>query len=285
MADIKKDRRMALLKRVGLFSIDTKGSIICRAISAEDLILSYRLVHDIFVEKKYILPQKSGIRLRITEALPSTATFVAENIKEIVGVQSIAVDSNKIGLPSDNIFHNEIDILRVGGKLLCEATNQAIAIDYRNTAVSTELMRCMFAHALSIGCDELITTISPGHVKFFELLGFKQISSIKSYSTELYDPVVVVRVNIHELIERTLQIQEEQDNGSLFVRCRCLENNPYRHKVNGWTMEASKTFKDIDSLHRLFVDSSFLKNCPKKELEIICEVWGKEIFNKVNKGV
>jgi len=277
----REGRRMALLRRAGLFGTDTKGAVVRRAILAEELAAAYRLVHDAFVEKGYITPQPSGLRLRVTEALPQTATFIAVAGGEVVGVQGIAVDTDGIGLPSDGVFRQEIDALRIGGRRVCEATNQAVAVDYRKTAVPTELMRCMFAHALSIGCDELITTVSPGHARFFELLGFKQISPVRSYSTELDDPVVVMSVNVYDLVERTARTQEEQDDAAIFVRCRCLEDNPYRLQVNDWATEAAKTFADPVALRRLFVDQgNLLSNCSPEELAAICRLWGTEVFEQ-----
>ena len=278
----RESRRMALLRRAGLFGTDTKGAVIRRAISVEDLAAAYRLVHDAFVERGYIPPQPTGLRLRVTEALPQTATFIAEVGPEVVGVQSIAVDSDEFGLPSDGAFRNEIDSLRIGGRRVCEATNQAIGVDYRKTAVPTELMRCMFAHALAIGCDELITTVSPGHARFFGLLGFEQISPVRSYSTEYDDPVVVMRVNVYDLVERAARAQEDQDDGALFVRSRCLEDNPYRGQVNDWAAGAAKTFADPAALHSLFVDQgNLLGSCSAEELAAICRLWGHEVFDQV----
>ena len=263
----RESRRMALLRRAGLFGTDTKGAVIRRAVSAEDLAAAYRLVHDAFVEKGYIEPQPTGLRLRLTEALPQTATFIAEADGKVVGVQSIAVDS---------------DSIRIGGRRVCEATNQAVAADYRSTAVPTELMRCMFAHALAIGCDELITTVSPGHARFFGLLGFKQISPVRSYSAELDDPVVVMSVNIYELVERASRAQEDEDDGAMFVRSRCLEDNPYWRRVGDWAAEAARTFADPVALHQLFVaQSDLLKNCSADEFAAIRRHWTPEIFERV----
>jgi hypothetical protein len=276
-------RRMALLRRAGLFGTDTKGAVIRRAVSVEELTAAYRLVHDVFVEKGYISPQPTGLRLRVTEALPQTATFIAEGDQGVVGVQSIAVDADELGLPSDGAFRQEIDSLRIDGRRVCEATNQAIAVDYRKTAVPTELMRCMFAHALLIGCDELITTISPGHARFFELLGFQQISPVRSYSRQIDDPVVVMRVNVGDLIERATQAQEGQDEATLYIRSRCLEDNPYRWKVNDWETEAAKTFADPETLRRLFVaQGNFLGNCSAEEMAAIRRQWGPAVFQQVS---
>jgi hypothetical protein len=278
-AQERESRRMALLKRAGLFGADTKGAVVRRAVSDEDLAAAYALVHDAFVEKGYITPQETGLRLRTTEADPQTATFVAEESGRVIGVQGLAVDSDELGLPSDGAFREEIDALRIGGRRVCEATNQAVSVEYRKTAVPTELMRCMFAHALLIGCDELITTVSPGHARFFELLGFQQISPIRSYSKEIDDPVVVMRVNVGDLIERASKAHESQDEGTLYIRTRCLEDNPYRQQVAAWAEAAAKTFADPAALQRLFVTQGhLLETCSAEELAAIQNLWGAEVF-------
>ena len=282
-AQERESRRLALLKRAGLFGTDTKGAVIRQAVSDEDLAAAYTLVHDAFVEKGYIAPQPKGLRLRVTEALPHTATFIAEDSQgAVVGVQSTAVDSGEFGLPSDGAFREEIDRLRAGGRKVCEATNQAVAVEYRKTAVPTELMRCMFAHAMFVGCDELITTVSPGHARFFELLGFEQISPVRSYSDKRDDPVVVVRVDVRSRVAQTVGAPAQigvvtADLGSLF-----LVNNPYSPKVVEWADEAAKMFGDPAALRRLFVTrGNLLDNCSEKELAAIRQLWGVEVFDHV----
>ena len=289
-AATKHSKRMALLRRMGLFGSDTKGAVIRRAVTIRELEAAYRLVHDAFVEREYIRPTSSGLRVRPFEALPETATFIATVGDEVVGVQSIAVNNPEMGLPSDGVFRDEIDVLRIGesaiasgsGHLVCEATNQAIAPAYRKSAVATELMRCMFAHALAVGCDELITTVSPGHARFYELLGFEQVSPVRSYSATVDDPVVVMRVNVAELIGRAAAANDDSEEATIFIKCRCLASNPYREKVRQWEAEAAEVFEDAEALRTLFVEKSgLLLECSDEEREAIRRCWGDALFGAV----
>ncbi|MCD4699863.1 MAG: hypothetical protein K8R91_04750, partial [Phycisphaerae bacterium] len=88
----RESRRMALLKRTGLFGTDTTGADITRASSLEDLRDAYSLVHDVFIEQGYINHLPGGMRIRPFEALSKTATFVAKVEGRVVGVQSLVVD-------------------------------------------------------------------------------------------------------------------------------------------------------------------------------------------------
>jgi len=283
-------RRMALLRHFGFFGNDTRGAVIKRAVSADELAAAYRLVHDVFVERGRIGPHPTGMRVGLFEALPETATFIAVDAGEVVGVQSITMNNGDLGLPSDQAFQDEIDVLRIGesaiasgcGHIVWEATNQAIAPAYRKSAVATELMRCVFAHAMAIGCDELITAVSPGHARFYELLGFEKTSPVRSNSAEVDDPVVVMRVNVAGLIARAVDANDDSDEATIFVKCRCVASNPYREKVRQWEAEAQAVFADPQGLRRLFVEASgLLSQCSEEEREAICRSWGADVFASV----
>jgi len=277
-----ESRRLAMLKRAGLFGADTNGVTIVRAVSSEDLRKAYRLVHDIFVEEGYILPRSCGMRLRVYEALPETATFVAKTGREVVGVQSLVVDSEDLGLPSDESFHREIAALRGPGRRLCEATNQSIAPAFRRSAVPTELMRCYLAHAVGAGCNELITTVSPGHARFYSLLGFEPISPVRSYSQELEDPVVVVRMNMDTIAGRATAADQQQVGDDVFLKSYYLDDNPYQARIEAWAAEAAAAFCDASFLREMFVrDSDLLGQCGPEELNAIYWRWGPELFEDV----
>jgi hypothetical protein len=277
-----ESRRLAMLKRAGLFGADTNGAVIVRAISSADLQKAYKVVHDVFVEEGYILPRTCGMRVRVYEALPETATFVAKVGDAVVGVQSLVVDWQDLGLPSDESFGQEIRALRGPGRRLCEATGQSIAQAFRKSAVPTELMRCCYAHATATGCNELITTVSPGHVRFYSLLGFEQISPVRSYSAEVEDPVVVVRMNLDTIAARAAVAEEQQVGDDVFLKSYYLDDNPYQQRVKAWVADAAAAFRDPALVRELFVEgSSILAECGPSELRVIRQRWGPELFDQV----
>jgi hypothetical protein len=273
------DRRMLLLKRAGLFSSDTKGARITRATGPEDLAAAYRLVHDVFLERGYIEPDQKGIRLRVFEALPETATFVAKAAAEVVGVTSVVVDSPDLGLPSDKAFKVEIDALRSAGRKICEGTNWLVAESHRRTAVMSELMRCSFAHAMMQGCADFIGAVSPGHAGFYGLLGFEQLGGVRSYSSQIDDPVVVVRLDLTGLADRFRNIDQSSNEAECFLKRYYLDENPYGRHVVTWQILSDRFFADPISLRELFVAGSSLPSrCDQKELRAIESRWGQAIF-------
>ena len=275
MGDQRSQRRIAMLQRSGLFGQETCGASIERACSFADLERAYRLVHDVYVEAGFIRPQLSGLRVRMFEASPEEATFVAKIDGRVVGVVSVAVDSPALGLPSDVSFKAELDTLRAGGSKLSEMTNQVISEKYRKSGLATELMRCAAAHVIQGNYDEAIATISPSHSAFYRVLGFREIGSARSYSTAVYDPVVALSVDIGQY----RRAPDELDEASRFIHHFLAGGNPFMKRVAKWNRQAGAQFRDADLLRRLFItETGFITHCSNAELQFLERAWGRRLF-------
>ena len=275
----KRSRRMALLQRAGLFTELPDGVTITRATTLDDLRDAYHLVHDIFVEEGYIRPFPGGLRMRSFEALPQTATFVAKAGGAVVAVQSLIPDAEYVGMPSDRAFREEIDTLRSDGRQICEAANEAVTPDYRKTSIPTALMRCCFAHAMSVGCTDVVTAVSPGHAKFYGLMGFETISSVRSFSEMLKDPVVVVRFNFDTVRDHVAAADDQDAKDEAILVDYYLNKNPFTEQIASWSEQAEQFFQDDESLRSLFDDlSKLLSRCNLNELRAIGQTWGEEVF-------
>ncbi len=267
-----------MLRRTGLFGENLKGCTIGRACTAEDLRKAYELVHEGFLRRGYIRPDPAGMRVRIFETTPETATFVAKVDERVVGVLSVVPDSPELGLPSDCAYRAELDELRDCGRRVCEVTNQVVADDYRKSAVTTELFKCVAAVSLTEGFDETVVTVSPGHCGFYELLGFRPIGPQRSYSEAFYDPVTAFSLNVDPF--RTPL--DGLSAAAQFVRHYLAEGNHFVSQVRHWADEARREFLNPDLLRELFVsDENLLARFAPTELGVLCERWGKEIFSAV----
>lgn len=269
------DRKLGLLRRTGLFGDDLKGCSIQRACTADDLRQAYRLVHDVFLGRGFIKPDPARMRVRIYETTPETATFIAKVEDRVVAVLSVVEDSPDLGLPSDCVFKSELDALRQAGRRLCEVTNQAVADDYRKSAVPTELMRCAIAVSLTEGFHEAIATVSPSHNGFYDLLGFRQIGSQRSYSKTIDDPVIALSMDI----DQYRQPQCGLSAAAQFIRQFLTDGNRFLSRVSEWANEARDSFLNPDLLRQLFVlDRNFLAKFAPSELGILHQRWGHETF-------
>jgi ribosomal protein S18 acetylase RimI-like enzyme len=232
-------------------------------------------VHDVFLGRGFIKPDPARMRVRIYETTPETATFIAKVQDRVVAVLSVVEDTPDLGLPSDCVFKPELDALRRAGKRLCEVTNQAVADDFRKSAVPTELMRCAIAVSLTGGFHEAIATVSPSHNGFYDLLGFRQIGSERSYSKTIDDPVIALSMDIDQY--RTPQLS--LSGAAQFIRQFLTDGNRFLSRVTEWANEARESFLNPDLLRQLFVlDRNFLAKFAPAELGILHDRWGHETF-------
>lgn len=271
-------RKLAFLQRSGLFGGDTKGAVIERALTLEDLRHAYQLVHHVYLGTGFLNPEPAGLRLRIYETTSETATFVAKKDGEVVGVLSVVGDSTDLGLPSNSAFKAELDALRATGARLCEVTNQAVAEEYRKSGVATELMRCAIAHMMKGGYHFAVASVSPSHSGFYDLMGFRRFGSQRSYSQKLHDPVVALCLNIDRYRQPPVGLSEAEK----FLHHLATEVNPFLAQVEGWSRKAVRNFLNPELLEQLFVaDRNFLGECTPAELMILQRRWGQELFGAV----
>ena len=272
------DRKLWLLKRSGLFGNDAKGATFGRACTLEDFRSAYRLVHDVYLGTEIIKKEPDGVRLRIFETSPDMATFVAKSNGRIVGVLSVVIDSKELGLPSDASFKGELDGMRAAGVRLAEITNQSVAEEFRKSAVPTELMRCVVAHLSEKKIDKAVATVSPSHNAFYELLGFWQIGSERTYSDKLHDPVVALAADVAPFRNPPKGMNETEEFVNKFLGCE----NPYCKRVEQWEAEARRLFLNAKLLRQLFVqERNFIGECTDEELDVVLSRWGHDLFSAV----
>ena len=275
-------RRVAFFRRMGLFDNKADGFVVERAIGLEDYWQAYSLVHDCYVQRGYIEPCRDGARIRLFEAIPEMATFVAKVDDSVVAVTSVLMDSPELGLPSDKAFGPEIDKLRRAGRRVCEITNLAVHPDHRCRNVFSELTRCCLAHAMAIGYDDMFIAISPEHARFFkEVLLFEPWGDKRDYSDTVEDVVVGMKLDLRTVKARTMETdvilgQEAFLQDFYFVR------NKFHECVRRWAVRAVGTFKDIELLRELFVTRTDLfSRLSFKEAAAIQSRWGEDTFRKV----
>ena len=272
------DRRLALLKRSGLFGEYTHGAKISRACTLGDLRQAYRLVYASFVRSGYIKPNSHEIRIRAFEATAETATFVAKAGDDVVAALSLVIDSDDLGLPADISFRPELDSMRARGVKLSETSNQAVSPILRKTAVTTNLMRCSLAQAMFEDRDLVIIAVSPSHKSFYELLGFTCRTNVRSYSDEVDDPVVMMSLDVEPFRHKRIASSPTR----AFIREFLSFTNPFHARIQEWKQSAVQCFHDADLLRTLFVrESGLLARCTHAERQALRHRWGEGLFQEV----
>ena len=273
-------RKVGLLKKSGMFDTQDTGITIERATSAQELKEAYSLVHDVYEEQGYILEQHGRVRVRAFEASPDTATFVARKDGKVIAVSSLVIDSPDLGLPSDHVFGDAIDLLRDPSQQVCEVTNLVVHPDYRNSPLFVQITRVCFTHALVNGCANMFIAISPGHAKFFrEIFRFDDWGGQRSYSDEVEDIVEGMRLNVANCQDLFTSFDRMVGQEHAFLCSFYLDSNPFIDQIEGWTTAAEKPFRNPLVLRDLFIlTSRLLLDCPDEELDAIESRWGSDVF-------
>ncbi|MBN1799388.1 MAG: hypothetical protein JW822_12475 [Spirochaetales bacterium] len=260
----------SILRRSGLYNLNPKDIKLTRAFSIKDLYNAYTLVHEQYTAKRYLQPSIIGIRIRDFELSNKIATFIAKKQYKIIGVCSLIIDSPEKGLPCDKIYAKELNEIRRNSTLLCEATNEVLHKNFRRSTVLTELLRCVFAHALYNGCDKMLIEVSNSHKRFYELNYFNRIGPIRNYSDDLYDPVILMYSDLHKLVKTFLFTDEDSDPLDTFLSKFYYTHNPYINYVQKWDfykgIQKKNMIKLIKILQQKYKNKKYCKNIMKKKL-------------------
>jgi hypothetical protein len=107
---------------------------------------------------------------------PHLFTFVAYDEGKLVGTVGIRLDSEQ-GLGADDLYRDEIDVLRANGCKLCEFTRLAVDVTAVSKSVLAGLFHTAYLYAGAVhGCTFMVIEVNPRHVPFYRrALGFEPL--------------------------------------------------------------------------------------------------------------
>ena len=183
-------------------TVDSQRQIVTRPVrDVLELKKVLQLVHDSYVRSGYMKPNPAQIRLGVHYALPSTRTFVALEEEEIVATVSLFADS-PLGLPLDSLYSDWVGGLRSQRRKVGEVGMLAYhcaGLARRSTALLL-MMKLVFHDARQENINDLLITVNPRHVRFYErLLCFEVFGPQMHYSAVANAPAVLMRLKILEL--------------------------------------------------------------------------------------
>ncbi len=170
------------------------------------------------------------------DATPHTLTLLAVDREtgEDAATMSIVLDAE--GLPSQEIYSDEIDSLRRDGRLCVEVTRLAIAGKYRNsrelfirmTNIISIFSRCVW-HA-----TDWVIEVNPRHAKFYKRFYlFEQIGDEKECDRVEGAPAVLMRMDL-ELQARVIEEVAGRDDtrSSRYSRTLYRRYKPYAKEAD-----------------------------------------------------
>jgi len=99
---------------------------------------------------------------------PHLSTFVAFDEGQIVGTVGVRLDSTN-GLSADDLYRQEIDVLRAEGSRMCEFTRLAVDSTAASKPVLAGLFHTAYLYASVIhGYTHAVIEVNPRHVAYYE---------------------------------------------------------------------------------------------------------------------
>lgn len=161
--------------------------------SREELENAFHLVYQEYLKQGYINEDPSQMRFLLHNALPETTTFVAL-IDGIVTATATVIADSPLELPMDELYHRELQELRMGGKKLCEVSMLANSSELFNDKVPMMLnakkmflVFFLFKHIFdyvrrNLCCDYICIMVNPKHANAYDSLLFQDLGGLKCYA-------------------------------------------------------------------------------------------------------
>jgi GNAT superfamily N-acetyltransferase len=162
----------------------------------EELKQALKVLHDSYVEKRYMIKAKNGLRENEFTYLDTTKTIVVKHLEKVIGTISLIYDS-KVGIPSDKILKDEIDKLRELGNIV-EVSSLAIDKEYRKLKLTDKIIEHLFANYLNRDINFVIITINPKALEFYKQIGFIEIGNTEDYDFVHGTPGIVMYLEVNK---------------------------------------------------------------------------------------
>lgn len=229
----------------------------------EELTTAYRLLHDSYVDAKFMDPHPSGMRVLPQHMLPQTTTIVAKWDGEVVATISVIRD-NPLGLPMDKIF--DLSSRRRGGKRLAECSSLAVDPRFRgrSSIALFPLLRFAYQYARrSFGVHEFVLAVNPSTVdmQLAFMCSEKLEESAKAYDFVKGAPAVGFFLDFDEVERHWHQVFAHRPAHSNFHRYWTeIPSDPRNCLPQSQLSSAADPILTPELLKNFFLEKAQLKN-------------------------
>lgn len=198
-----------------LMDVETEppaGLEIKLADTQDEILESYRILHDAYVEQGYITASANGKRIIKHFCLPTTSTIVAKINGQVVGTLSIIQRTN-LGLPFENIYQIPEEYKK---SRIAEVSSLAIDSKFRLKGGAIFLPMCKFFYeyvANFLLIDRVYISVIPGASKYYEsILLFDRLTSKPIKYTTVDASVVVLTADLAGLKKRFISVYAKKSD-------------------------------------------------------------------------
>jgi len=188
-----------------------EGITIRPAAGREELGHAYRRVYWSFRRRGYLEESPSEMHLSIFNAFPTTVTFVSV-LRGIIIASATLAEDTRVGLPMDELYHEQLQELRDAGRKLAEAGMLADRRQHvtRTLPMLLWLMKRLFDYATLVAkASDICIVVSQDQQDFYERhLLFKPFGPVLTYPAEQGDAVLPMRLDL-DRVRRECEGNEE----------------------------------------------------------------------------
>lgn len=133
---------------------------------------------------------------------PNLITLTADTGGKTVGTMTLCLDSDEAGLPADETFRQELDMLRAQSRRLCEPSRLAIDRDTPKRVFAALMhISYIYAHKMHHFTDYVIE-VNPRHATFYKrMLGFQDFGA-QRICARVDAPAVLLRLECSFMAEQ-----------------------------------------------------------------------------------
>jgi hypothetical protein len=168
-----------------------------------DRLKCWRLVYEQYLAHGYTQEKEIPYRYSAHDALPNAATFLIQKDGHPAGTVTVYPDSS-LGLPADEVYRDELDALRRGGRRLTEVGRLTIARGFVHDHTIMPMMcdlLMLFARNVRRATD-LVITVNPTHAMYYEKkMLFERVGQPKDMGSVCGAAAVLLKLDL-ELKER-----------------------------------------------------------------------------------
>lgn len=187
----------------------------------EELEAAFALVYREYRKRGYVEGAKSGLRVILHNALPRTACFVGIDDSGRVAATATIVPDSPLGLPMDDCYRAEMDILRAKGKP-CEVV--MLASDFGSARGPRprpivppifSFFKVLLDYAMIVlAADYLCAAVNPRHAAAFRYILFQPLGGRRSYRSVNDAPAVAEFLDLRTLMSRLRESGHEIQNAA-----------------------------------------------------------------------
>ncbi len=154
------------------------------------------LVHKMYATRGYKTSSYAYAANDEAEA-KNVLTLIAIDRQETIGTVSLRFDTPGDGLLADDLFSEEIDVLRAQRRRVCEFTKLAMDHVVKSKRVLASLFHTAYLWAHSVMCyDDVVIEVNPRHVRFYrKALGFT-VMGPERLNRRVEAPAVLLRLEL-----------------------------------------------------------------------------------------